>query len=84
MDTRNIDLLNKVECSVCGKVFTGELANLEAEQCRDGHEIIVISIMDFELPGLINYFTSHDRRFLPKDFLKKLRNLRGRVLRGDG
>jgi hypothetical protein len=72
----------KYECKLCGKVFTGEYSKARAEECEHGHDVITISIMDYELPGLINYFNTHDRAFLPKGFLKKLRNLQGRVLRG--
>jgi len=73
---------NKVKCEICEQEYSGEHANLLAEQCRDTHEHIIISIWDYELPGLINYFSSHKQEFLPKNFLRKLRNLRGRVLRG--
>jgi len=74
-------IYDKAKCEICGKVFSGEAPNLQAEKCKESHEKIVISIWDFELPGLINYFNSHERSFLPKDFLKKLRNLQGRALR---
>ncbi len=73
---------NKVKCELCGLSYSGEDANLKAEECRDAHDVVVISLWDFELPGLINYFNTHDKSLLPKGFTRKLRNLQGRVLRG--
>ena len=73
-------MYTKVKCERCGKVFHGENANLEAETCRDRHERIVLSVWDFELPGFISYFNTHDRSLLPKGFLSKLRKLTGRAL----
>jgi hypothetical protein len=70
------------ECPKCGRTFTGEHAKLKAEECEANHEIIVFSIMDYELPGFISYFNTHDRRLLPKGFIRKLKNLQGRALRG--
>jgi hypothetical protein len=76
------NIYDKVTCKICGKNFSGETANLQAEKCEHAHEKVVISLWDFELPGLINFFSTNDRALLPKDFLRKLRNLQGRVLRG--
>lgn len=72
----------KEKCTVCGKVFSGETAQLAAEECASKHERIIISIWDYELANFLNYFNIHEKRFLPKGFLKKLRNLQGRALRG--
>ena len=75
-------MYEKVTCELCGEVFHGEGANLKAEKCRDGHNKIVFSIWDYELGNFINYFNTHDRNFLPKGFLAKLKRLNGRALRG--
>jgi len=72
----------KVKCTVCGRVFSGETAQLAAEECAAKHEKIIISLWDYELSNFLNYFKVHDRNFLPKGFLKKLRKLQGRALRG--
>jgi hypothetical protein len=74
------ELYEKAKCEVCGKVFSGENAQLRAEQCRDGHERIIISLWDYELPGFISFFNTYDRALLPKGFVSKLRRLQGKAL----
>ncbi len=67
-------------CPICGVAFTGENANLKAEECEKKHTKIIISIWDYELADFLSFFNTYDRSLLPKNFLRKLRNLTGRAL----
>ena len=70
-------------CEKCGKVFTGEDSQILAERCAEEHEVIFISVMDYELGDFLNWINSrglHGK--LPEKFNKKMRALQGRVLRG--
>ncbi len=70
------------KCERCGELYTGDLSKLQAENCEVGHEIIIISMYDFELPGFISFFNTGKRQYLSRNLISKIRNLKGRALRG--
>lgn len=74
--------MDKYRCEICGEEFTGELARLNSEKCRDSHEKVYIEIWDFELPQVVSFINTGDRRLLPKQFLRHMRALSARALRG--
>lgn len=76
---KQIDV-DKFKCEICSKEFSGDSSRLDAELCEKNHERLFISIYDFELPGLIAFFNTGNREFLPRIFLKKLYSLEKRAL----
>lgn len=74
---------NKHKCEVCEKEFMGDDAAILAERCAKNHAPIVISFLDYELVGFLNWINSRGRTGkLPKNFTKKIRFLQSRALRG--
>lgn len=69
-------------CRICKKRFVGEVSRLEAEACEVSHNRIFLYVWDFELPKLVSFFNTFERELLPEEFLKQVKKLHGRALRG--
>jgi len=69
-------------CRTCKKRFVGETARLESEACEANHTRIFLYVWDFELPKLVSFFNTFERELIPDEFLKQLKRLNGRALRG--
>ena len=75
--------MNEEKCRICGEVFHGDLAKLQAEACEAKHTRVFLYVWDFELPKLVSFINTLNPELLPEEFAQQVRKLNGRTLRGD-
>lgn len=65
-------------CSQCGKVYAKPL---DADACRDSHNLIYIPMTKTELNMLNHYIQSGDQSVLPNSIIEKLEAYQRRASR---
>lgn len=71
----------RYQCEICKQTYSGELAKISAERCEENHDTFFISVHDFELPGLLSFYNTGKREYLPARISRSIRKLAGRALR---
>lgn len=61
-------------CGYCGKEFTTNTGMLDAENCKDSHELIYLQISKEDLQKLIMFIYNKDDAILPDKLVTRLQS----------